>query len=78
LACYQLQLNSDGDMAAIFSEKTRARLAGYFPLLLPIVPYVLILTRAREADEFTDYDFVCEGQRIPVHKIIISIQSLVF
>ncbi|KFA81331.1 hypothetical protein S40288_08310 [Stachybotrys chartarum IBT 40288] len=34
--------------------------------------------KAREASKFIDYAFVCEGQRIPVHKMIVCSQSPVF
>ncbi|KAG8673975.1 hypothetical protein FPOAC2_07405 [Fusarium poae] len=36
------------------------------------------IAKAREAGEFTDFAFVCEGQTISVHKIIICTQSPVF
>lgn len=34
--------------------------------------------RSREAGEYTDYEFVSQGQRFPVHKIIVCCQSEVF
>ncbi|XEV01520.1 hypothetical protein FSHL1_006807 [Fusarium sambucinum] len=34
--------------------------------------------KAREAGDFTDFAFVCEGQTISVHKVIICTQSPVF
>ncbi|KAF4495007.1 hypothetical protein FAGAP_8833 [Fusarium agapanthi] len=36
------------------------------------------MQKARESGEFTDFAFVCEGQTINVHKIIICGQSTVF
>ncbi|KAH7243996.1 hypothetical protein MRS44_016942 [Fusarium solani] len=33
------------------------------------------IVKAREAEEFTDFVFVCEGQRIPVHGVIVCSQS---
>ncbi|KAH7215766.1 hypothetical protein DER44DRAFT_716327 [Fusarium oxysporum] len=38
----------------------------------------LRMQKARESGEFTDFAFVCEGQTINVHKIIICGQSTVF
>ncbi|KAF5581144.1 hypothetical protein FPCIR_10319 [Fusarium pseudocircinatum] len=38
----------------------------------------LRMQKARESGEFTDFAFVCQGQTINVHKIIICAQSTVF
>ncbi|KAG5821473.1 hypothetical protein H9Q74_000283 [Fusarium xylarioides] len=38
----------------------------------------LRMQKARESGEFTDFAFVCQGQTINVHKIIICGQSTVF
>ncbi|KAG5753345.1 hypothetical protein H9Q70_004014 [Fusarium xylarioides] len=37
-----------------------------------------IVAEARESGEFTDFAFTCEGETIPVHRIIVCGQSTVF
>lgn len=56
----------------------RLRMQKYDVSHAPVLSDLLTSGRARESGEFTDFAFVCEGQTINVHKIIVCIQSTVF